>query len=58
VGELEGKRPLGSPRCRWENDIKMDLRETGWCGMDLIEQAQHKDQWPALVKTVMNLRIP
>jgi hypothetical protein len=58
VGKPEGKRPLGRPRRRWVDDIKMDLGEMGWDGMDWIELAQDKDQWRALVSTVMNLRVP
>jgi hypothetical protein len=58
VGKPEGKRPLGRPRCKWEDNIRMDLRERGWCGMDWIDQAQDRDQWRALVNTVMNLRVP
>jgi hypothetical protein len=58
VGKPEGKRPLGGPRCRWVNNIKMDLRELGWDGVDWIELAQDRDQWRALVNTVMNLRVP
>jgi hypothetical protein len=54
----EGKRPLGKPRSTWVDNIKMDLRETGWDGMDWIELAQNRDQWRALVNTVMNFRIP
>jgi hypothetical protein len=54
----EGKRPLGRPRRRWVDNIKMDLRETGCDGMDWIELAQDRDQWRALVNTVMNLRVP
>jgi hypothetical protein len=54
----EGKRPLGRPRCRWVDNIKMDLREIGWDGVDWIELAQERDQWRALVNTVMNLRVP
>jgi hypothetical protein len=57
VEKLEGKRPLGRPRCRWE-DNKTDLREIGWGGMDSIDLAQDMDQWRALVNTVMNLRVP
>jgi hypothetical protein len=57
VGYLEGKRPLGRPRRGWVDDIKMDLRETGWYGMDWIELAQNMDQWSALVNTMMNLRV-
>jgi hypothetical protein len=57
-GKPEGRRPLGRPRCRWEDNIKMDLREVGWGGMDWINLAQDKDRWRALVYTVMNLRVP
>jgi len=58
VGKPEGKRPLGRPRRRWEDKIKMDLQEVGGgCG-DWMELAQDKDRWRALVSTVMNLRIP
>jgi hypothetical protein len=56
VGKPEGKRPLGRPRCRWVDNIKMDLGEIGWDGMDSIELAQDRDQWRALVNAVMNLR--
>jgi hypothetical protein len=58
VGNTEGKRLLGRSRCRWENNIKMDLREMGWCGMDWIHLAQDRDQWQALVNMVMNLQVP
>jgi hypothetical protein len=58
VGKPEGKRPLGRPRCRWVDHIKMDLREIGWDGVDWIDLAQVRDQWRALVNTVMNLRVP
>jgi hypothetical protein len=58
VGKPEGKRPLGRPRCRWVVDIKMDLREIEWDGVDWIELAQDRDQWRALVNRVMNLRVP
>jgi hypothetical protein len=57
VGKPEGKRPLGRPRRRWEDNIKMDLRERGWSGMDWIDLAQDRDQWRALVSTVTNLRV-
>jgi hypothetical protein len=57
VGKPEGKRPLGRPRRGWDN-IRMDLREIGWGGMDWIDLAQDRDQWRALVNTVMNLRVP
>jgi hypothetical protein len=58
VGNPEGKRPLGSPRLRWVDNIKMDLREIGWYGMDWIDLAQDRDQWRAFVNVVINLRIP
>jgi hypothetical protein len=58
VGKLERKRPLEKPRCRWVHNIKMDSRELGWCGMDWIDLAQDRDQWRALVNTVMNLQVP
>ena len=58
VGKREGKRPLGRPRCRWENNIRMDLHEVGCGGMDWIDLAQDRDRWRALVSTVMNLRVP
>jgi hypothetical protein len=54
VGKLEGKRPLRRPRHRWVDNIKMDLIEIGWDGMDWIDLAQDRDQWRALVNTVMN----
>jgi hypothetical protein len=58
VGKPEEKRPLGRPKRRWVDTIKMDLRETGWDGVDWTELAQDRDQLWALVNTVMNLRIP
>jgi hypothetical protein len=58
VGNSEGKRPLGRPRRRWVDNIKMYLREIGWGGMNWIDLAQDRDQWRALVNTVMNLRVP
>jgi hypothetical protein len=58
VGEPEGKRPLGRPRRRWGDNIKMDLREIGWDCVDWLDLAQDRDQWRALVNTVMNLRVP
>jgi hypothetical protein len=54
VGKPEGKRPLGRPRRRWVGNIKMDLREIGWNGMDWID----RDQWRAHVNAVMNLQVP
>jgi hypothetical protein len=58
VGKPEGKKPLGRPRCRWVDIIKIDLREIEWNGMDWIDLAQHRDQWRALVNTVMNIWVP
>jgi len=58
VGKPEGKRPLGRPRHRWEDSIKMDLQEVRCGRMDWIEVAQHRDRWRALANAVMNLRIP
>jgi hypothetical protein len=58
VGKPEGKRPLGRQRRRWVDNIKMDLREIGWYDMDWIDLAQDRDQWRALVNTVMNFRVP
>jgi hypothetical protein len=52
------KRRLGRSRRRWVDNIKMDLREIGWDGMDWIDLAQNRDQWRVLVNTVMNLRVP
>ena len=58
VGKPEGKRPLGGPRRRWEDNIKMDLEEVGrGCG-DWMELAQDRKRWRALVSTVRNLRVP
>ena len=57
VGKPEGKRPLEGPRRRWEDNIKMDLREVGEGG-DWMELAQDRDRWRALVNTVMNFRVP
>ena len=58
VGKSEGKRPLGRPRRRWRDNIKMGLQEVGCVGMDWIELAQDRDRWRALVNEVMNLRVP
>jgi hypothetical protein len=57
MGKPEGKRPLGRPRRRWVDNIKVDLRETGWDGVDCIDLAQDRDKWMA-VNSVMNLRVP
>jgi hypothetical protein len=58
VGKPEGMRPLGRPRRRWVGNIILDLREIGGDGMDWIDMAQDRDQWRALVNTVLNLRVP
>jgi hypothetical protein len=58
VGKPEGKRPLGRPRRRWVDNIKMDLREIGRDGVDWMDMAKDRDQWRDLVSTVMNLRVP
>jgi hypothetical protein len=57
-GKPEGKTPLGRPTRRWVDNIKIDLREIEWDGMDWIDVAQDRDQWRALVNTVLNLRDP
>jgi hypothetical protein len=54
----DGKRPLGRPRHRWDDNIKMDFEEVGWGGMDWIDLAQDRDRWRALVNVVMNLWVP
>jgi hypothetical protein len=56
VGKLEGKRPLGRPRRRWNDVIRMDLREIGWGGVEWIQLTQDRGRWQALVNTVMNLQ--
>jgi len=58
VGKPEGKRPLGRPRRRWEDNIRIDFQEVGCGGMDWIELAQDRGRWRALVNAVMNLRVP
>jgi hypothetical protein len=58
VGKPEGKRPLGRPRHRWEDNIRMDLQEVGCGGIDWIQLAQDRDRWRAIVNAVMNLRGP
>jgi len=58
MGKPEGKRLLGRPRRRWENNIKLDLQEVGCGGMDWIKLSQDRDRWQALVNVVMNLRFP
>jgi hypothetical protein len=58
IGRPEGRRPLGRPRRRWEDNIKMDLRKIGFGDVDWIHLAQDRDRWRALVNTEMNLRVP
>jgi hypothetical protein len=58
VGKREGKRPLGRPRRRWEDIIKMDLQEEGCAGMDWIKHDQERDSWWAFANAVMNLWVP
>jgi hypothetical protein len=57
VGKPEGETPLGTPGHRWEDNIKIDLREIRWSGMDWIDLTQDRNQWRALVNTDMNLRV-
>jgi 3-oxoacyl-ACP reductase-like protein len=57
VGKPEGMRPLGRPRRRWEDNIKMDLQVVGCAGMDWIELVRHRDRWRAVVNAVVNLRV-
>jgi hypothetical protein len=58
VGKPEGKRPLGRPRRRWVDNIRMDLVEVGWGGVDWIDLAQDRNRWRALVNSLLNLRVP
>jgi hypothetical protein len=57
VGKPEGKRPLGRPKCRWEDNIRMYFQEVGCGGMDWIGLAQDRDRWQAIVNAVMNLQV-
>jgi hypothetical protein len=57
MGRPEGKRPLGRPRSRWEEGIRMNLREIGWGSVEWIQLAQDRDRWLALPNMVMNLRV-
>ena len=58
VGKPEGRRPLGRPRSKWEDNIKMDLQEVDWGGMAWIDMAQNRIEWRPFVKAVMILRVP
>jgi hypothetical protein len=58
VGKPEGKKPLARTRCKWVDNLKLDLREIGWGRMDGINVVQDRDQWRAVVNTVINLRFP
>jgi hypothetical protein len=58
VGRPEGKRPLERPRRKWKDNIKMDLQEMGWRGMDWIDLAQDRDRWRAVVSAVMKVLVP
>jgi hypothetical protein len=58
VGKPEGKRPLGRPRRRWVDNIRMDLGEVGWSDLDWIGLAQDRNRWRAVVNSVLNLRVP
>jgi hypothetical protein len=58
VGKPEGKRPLGRPRRRWADDVRMDLGEVGWSDVDRIGLAQDRNRWRALVNSVLNLQVP
>jgi hypothetical protein len=58
VGKSEGKRPIGRPRRRWVDNIRMGLVEVGWGDVDWIDLAQDRSRWKALVNAVMNLRVP
>jgi hypothetical protein len=58
VGKPEEKRPIGRPRRKWEDNIKMDFQEVGFWGMDWVEPPHDRDSWQALVNAVMNLRVP
>jgi hypothetical protein len=57
MGKPEGRRPLGRPRRRWKDGIRMDLMDNGWGSVDLTQLAQDRDRWRTLVNTVMNLRV-
>ena len=58
MGRIEGKKPLRRHRHRWEDNMKMDLQEVGWGGMDWLKLAQGRDRWWALVNVVLSLQVP
>jgi hypothetical protein len=58
VGKPEGKSPLGRPRCRWEDNVKADLQEVGFGGMEWIQLTKDRDRWRVIVSGVMNCRVP
>jgi hypothetical protein len=58
VGKSKRKKPLGRPRHRWVDNIRMDLREVGWCDVDLFGLAQDRNRWRALVNSILKLRVP
>jgi hypothetical protein len=58
VGKAEGKKPLGRPRRRWVDNIRMDLLQLGWGDVDWIDLAQDRNRWRAVVNSVLNLRVP
>ena len=58
VGKPEGKKQLGRPRCRWEDNIKVDIQGVGYESLEWIELALDRDRWPSLVNAVMNFRVP
>jgi hypothetical protein len=58
MGKPEGKTPLGRPKCRWEDNIKIDVREIEWSDVDWIHLAQHGDHWRALANTIINFGVP
>jgi hypothetical protein len=57
VGKPKGKRPLRRPRCKWEDGIRMDLKEIGWEGAEWVQLAQDRGRWQAVVTVVMNLQV-
>jgi len=58
MGKPERKRPFGRPRCRWKDNIKVDLQEVGWGAMDWTDLDHNRDRWPAVVNVVLNLWVP